>query len=464
VKSPDLVRYLAEFNLVLSDLQPDQVAMFVAARNAAPYVKGLEVPIGVPIHESREATLVEREADRALDLINYDDETLQSHLPTDEMDVSLIRGVEDLSRIFPVQWLWEELQPDAFYAKLACHQLLMPDWQRPSPGRGECEDEVARRELVEEQAAEESMKQHAYVLLDTSGTMQDHDRRGIVARGLALEFLRKGYQERAQLNLRPFAVEVGDLSSGARREDFRDVTQRIIELPNSGQTRIQTALEQAVRDIRRSGPCLGASILLITDGISRLTSNPFKDEWLHTFVLGDPIDEQSQGGTVATLKNWSRTFHRIWRSHFAKILAPVLDDCQAAGRYLQRIAEDVQVDASQDKIENLRRVFHNVRFLVEQLRRSLGKQTPVSPELRALEQQLGDVEQILDGASARVVPAVCEPLSASGRPRFSLGPNAADAGGTIHGLAGLWRYLKGLAVRAWTWAGRQWWRWTRRRR
>ena len=59
--------------------------------------------------------------------------------------------------------------------------------------------------------------------------MQDRDRRGTVARGLALEFLRQGRKQGAWLNLRPFAVEVGALSSGAG--DERSLQRALDQVP-----------------------------------------------------------------------------------------------------------------------------------------------------------------------------------------------------------------------------------------
>ena len=452
-QSPDLVRYLAEFGLSLSDLRPGQTAMFVAARNSAQYVEDLEVPVGSQLLDQSDTFLTEREADRILELTTYDAESLESHLPADEMDVCPIRSTEDLVRIFPVQWMLEETQPDAFYAKLAQQELLMPQWQRPAERPRDSRDDSPQRELVREAATAEAAKQHAYVLLDTSSTMQDHDRRGTVARGLALESLRKGYQQRAQLHVRPFTLDVGELSSGAGRDDFRTIARRITELPNAGQTRIQAALEQAVRDIRNGGACLGACIVLITDGISRLTQNPLGDERLHTFILGDLLEEQGAAGTIGTLRHWSHALHRIWKNRFAEILAPTERDCRAAGLELAIALRDARHDPSGAKAARARRLAENVRYLLQEYDRSLGKGAPIPPEIRALAAQLDDAEQTL-GAGADEGPAMpggqlsgSQPL-----PARRLGPSFL--GELLPGRTGLWEHLVGLAVRAWRWAGR----------
>jgi len=462
VQSRDLVTYLADFDLTLADLRPDQVLMFVAARNSAHYVADLEVAIGSERRDSSDTALTEREADRVLDLTAHDDDSLDSHLPADEMDVSLIRSVEDLSRIFPVQWLLEEIQPDVFYSKVARGELLMPQWQRPTERPRDAADETPQRELVDRQAAPQSSKQHAYVLLDTSSTMQDRDRRGTVARGLALAFLRKGYRQRAHLNLRPFAVEVGPHSSGVSKEEFGAIARRIVDLPNSGQTRIQTALEQAALDIRNAGPCHRASVMLITDGISRLSQNPLVDEELHTFILGNLYEDKGKAGTIGTLKRWSRTFHRIWENRFAEILTPTWPDCQAAGRLLQTALEAAKADPSGPEARKLDRVAANVRSLLREFRRSQGKQAPLPPEMRPLEELVNVAERAIPRA-AEPAPATADgQLPASGPQPFSSGSTAGSD--QRRDNVALWDYLKRLAVQAWSWTCRQSNRLLRRRR
>jgi len=394
VDVPDLISYLAEYDLTLVDLAPEQLSMFVAARNLAHRVRGLEVDVGSQHREDGDA-LAERQTDRVLDLTAYDSQSLESHLPADEMEVDRIRGVEDLSRIFPLQWMWESAWPELFWIKLAQRELLMPEWQRPAEKPRDASEPSSQRELADEPCAAQAARQHAYVLLDTSSTMQDRDRRGTVARGLALEFLRRGHQQRIQLNVRPFAAEVGPLSSGAGPDAYHAIVRRIVELPNSGQTRIQTALEQAVDDIRSQGPCRGASILLITDGISRLTANPLAGETLHTFILGDLFEDKEKTGTISTLKAWSHTFHRVWGNQFSEILAPAWRDCQTAGRLLEAALETRANDPAAFEPGKLDRLLRNVQLLVKEYRRSLGKETPVEPEVVSLEKQLTRVEVML---------------------------------------------------------------------
>jgi hypothetical protein len=295
--------------------------------------------------------------------------------------------------------------------------------------------------LIEDEAAADAARQHAYVLLDTSRTMRDHDRRGTVARGLALAFLYKAHQERARLNLRPFTLEVGELSTGVGRQDLRAIAQRVVQLPNSGQTRIQSALEQAAADIRAAGPCLGASILLITDGISRLAANPLTHERLHTFILGDLLEEKDLG-TVNTLRQWSATFHRVWKNRFAEILAPQWVDCQAAARLLEAAIRD------REDPETLARLAENVKLLVKEYRRSLGKGEAVPDEVAALESWLTEASQGLapEAASEEASRPPLNSRRAGAQMTTASGSVARDAE-----AAGLWQWLKYVIRRTLAW-------------
>lgn len=450
----DIVRYVAEFDLPLDELKPEQVAMFVAARNVASSVDEMEVRVATEPQAEGDLTLVERVTDQMLDQTAYYDACVDWRLPTDEMDVSMVHSVEDLPRIFPTQWLLEETRPELFYAKLAERELLVPQWQRPTDAPRDADAEVQDRELVEEQAIADTPKQHAYVLLDTSRTMNDHDRRGTVARGLALAFLLKGYQQRAQLNLRPFTAYVGELSSGKNKDDFRVLTRRVIGLPNAGQTRIQNALEQAVLDIRRAGPCQRAEIMLITDGLSRIAKNPLRQEQLHTFLLGDLFEDQRTAGTIDTLKAWSTTFHRIWINRFAEILAPTLRDLEAAGQLLQALVEEANEPGSESAAGSLRRVYDNVAFLVREFKRTLGKRAPLPAEVQALEAMLQDAKQLLaqrpeppaSPGESQAAMAGRVPASEMWMTRGSAQPGAEPFD--------LWKYLCACLARTWQWTRR----------
>lgn len=434
----DIVRYLAEFGFTLADLEPEQLAMFVAARNAAPYIEELEIPVASQPSEQEGANLAERETQRTLQLTTCRSEELESRLPSDEMDVSLVGSTEDLPRVFPTQWLLEETVPALFYSKLAGRELLMPIWQRPQVTTETSSGESPERELVEDAAEEDRTRQHAHVLLDCSRTMNDHDRRGTIARGLALAVLERGFQQGARLNLRPFTAKVGQLSSGSGAEALHAISRRVITLANAGQTRIPGALETAVADVRRGGACPRADIVLISDGISRLQQSPLQDEKLHSFILGDLFEKKGENQTIATLKSWSTTFQRIWCNRFGELLAPHRRDLQAAQAVLRAAqAQAVPLDRNQR-----RRLLANVQSLLTAFETIPEQAESPGAELAVLREELDQAERLLPIASG---PAE-EKLEANGEPCD--GPLRGSWGRGRLRLPD-WAWLRRLVARVW---------------
>ncbi len=446
----NLVRFLADFDLSLEGLVPRQLAMLLAARNAAFLVEDLEVPMGEAAQAAGDATLVARTQRPQLEPMAQPRASLARDLPADTMDVGCARSIEDVPRIFPLQWLWEEVEPACFYTKLAQQELLLPRWRQVELMPEVAPSEAAPPQPVPQRAASQFSRQHAYLLLDTSSTMQDHDRRGTVARGLALAFLRKGYRDGAHLNLRPFASEVGELLSGYRREDFAAIVRRVITVPNAGQTRIQRALEQAVTDLQTAGSCRQAEIMLITDGISRLGRNPLAGQVLHTFILGDLFEEDDPDGTLQTLRRWSRTFRRIWTRRFAELLTPTWDDCRAAWAVLERLVHEYRTQ--KDRGPALARVRQNVCFLLNQFRRSQAGQS-MAGELEAMAARLESVGYLLAEAEqpAAAVAGMADPSPTAIGPGFGGTPDAE------RGRAGAWAAGFGPFGhrRVWQWL-RQW--------
>jgi len=427
----DVVAYLRGFGFTLAELAPRQLAMFVAARNLAEQIEGLELPVASCDTPPGEDTLVEQEEPPGLTAYQRDlDDT---RLPADEMEVTSIHAVEDLARILPTQWVLEQIWPEAFYAKLAGRELLMPQWRLPTPSAQGARAQCPNRELVEQQATPDTVRQHAYVLLDTSRSMNDHDRRGIVARGLALAFLRKSHENGSRLHFRPFAGAVGELSSGHGEKEFHALVRRIIDLPHAGQTKIQSALERAVADIREGGPFQRADILLISDGMSRLAERPLAEERLHTFLVGDLPELRDSAGPVATLRSWSQTFRRILQQGFAEILKPTLQDALAASALLETLLADPFPGAAPG--EALDRVLANVQALLADLKRALGRKASLPPELHRIERQVHEARDMV-AAQTRALRA---PAAA--------GPQASGRGGA--GRLGLaktnpWEFLKRL--------------------
>jgi hypothetical protein len=446
----NLVEYLDEFGLSLAELTPAQLAMFVVARNAAEQVAPLVVPVARQARPADTPLLFERETRRTLALTSRNEEPQDCPLPDNDMDAAAMGSLEDLPRIFPVQWLAEELQPELFYVKAIDCEWLMPQWQRAEHDARHASDESPERELTDEFARADAVRPHAYVLLDTSRTMNDHDRRGAIARGVALAFLLEGHRQRTHLHLRPFTHRVGELSHGTGIDDFHAIVRRLIALPNAGQTCIQEALEQAVADIRATDHCRGADVLLITDGLSRLSRRPLGDERLHTFIVGDLFEDDPRG-TANTLRSWSHSFTRLWKNRFPALLAPTLADLNAAVDELDALIDAGNlVGAEPDG--GVQRAVANIKALMQELKKALASSPALAAGLRDCEARLADAQR--RAARKTEEPENRRPAPRSGRVFGRFGPKGN--GGEVDATDGLslWTVIKHWLGLAWRWLRR----------
>ena len=148
----DLVQYLALFGLVLGAIQPEQVAMFIAARGAASYVEDLQIPIAARSKPDDVLSLRQLETDEAASLTGYSSELVGGQLPSDDMEVTTIRSTGSL-RGFSHPVAAGGGLPDAFYAKVAQRELLMPDWREPTGEPHGSDSDSPDHELVEGRAA-----------------------------------------------------------------------------------------------------------------------------------------------------------------------------------------------------------------------------------------------------------------------------------------------------------------------
>ncbi|NLI78605.1 MAG: VWA domain-containing protein [Candidatus Riflebacteria bacterium] len=429
--APVLSAYLRQFGLTLGDLRPPQVSMFLAARKLAGVVRELQIPVAACARPDGKPMLTVRQGEGGAPGLTASPgvsgspgfsgergavrpaETSRSasgvagrasRPPTDEVKLGFLRATEDLPSIFPGQWLMEEVTPDWFYYKLATHDLSLPQWQQEEPAGDGGGVFTGGGEWRAGRGVGEVRRQHAYLLLDVSGSMIDSDRRGTVARGLALAFVLEGWRQGSRLHLRPFATEVGDLLSGSSFAQFRKIVHRIISLENAGGTGIQAALEQAAAEIRAGGRFARADIMLITDGVSRLGRNPLESERLHCFVLG--ADQWCDGAveheTITRLKEWSTTWHRMRAEGFGEIVRPEAEDLAELLQVFGGLTPEILADLAPERRAEVAAALANALYLEEQFRANQGEGGTGFPALRkrlkALQREVGKVGQA--GASA----------------------------------------------------------------
>lgn len=295
------------------------------------YVKKLQIPVSSRKNPDGKMIRIKREVEKRVPKTRYKEGEKPTPLPADSMDIGTVKGPEDIPFALPTELLYMEEAPEEFARRYANRELLRTEWREPTRIPVTSYETIRQEEYVEVPAPPEEEKQHAYVLLDVSGSMDDEGK-SAVARALALEFLRSGYDQRSQLALRPFAGWTGTLASGRTMEDLGKITDYILTLNNHGGTNIQQALEQAVADITAKGDFERADILLITDGDSTLGENPLGKIKLHTVAIGN-------GDTNETLQSWSTTYQRIAAEDFRRAGTIPLEKKE---EFLQEIQEEIQ--------------------------------------------------------------------------------------------------------------------------
>lgn len=169
------------------------------------------------------------------------EEVLKSVLcPDDEMTIKNIDKFQELLKIIPTQYAFND---DVFIQKLLKKELLVRDYQ-------------SRR----------LKKQALYLLVDVSGSMDGN--KNVYASGVALAFIRQAILEGATYFLRFFDSSPQQLHRITTKEEAEKMAEILVKQPYSGGgTSIQSAIEQAVKDIKADPTNFEkAEIMVITDG------------------------------------------------------------------------------------------------------------------------------------------------------------------------------------------------------
>lgn len=390
----NLLAYAATFGLKLEDLNPQQILVLLAARGAEKHVRDLKIPMSERSVDSGRRILVEREVERVIEKTAYRESEKPSAVPADRMDLTNLEAPEQLPQVLPGEWLIEDVAPETFLRKLRERTLLRREWREPTRTPITSHETIKEKVLVEEPAPPEIHKQHACVLLDISGSMiESEDGRNVVAAGLALAFLRNGFKQRAHLSLRMFNGYVFDRLQGSSAEDLKRIAWRILNIEWGGGTDIQDALKTAVADIHEGGAFTRADILLISDGLSWLGSNPLEQIKLHTFLLGlsaQQLKDANCRNAVNTLSSWSTTLKIFGSSRFAGIVLPSRQDLDDIEKSIRSIPDGFKNMTSEDEKALMRERISDFRKLVHILTRAVAE---VEERLSPLEKLRADLAQ-----------------------------------------------------------------------
>ncbi len=304
--------------LDVGELTEAQALACVAARNLLPAIDVLQIPQGTtPGPENRTYDLKRPKTSLGPGMLQF-----LSPVPSEDRDLDTLTDPEDIPLAVMEDLLLRRRAPKEFLRRLTEGELLRLGWleNQPEVAEIELEESGAGAEEGKTGAAEE-MGNFGYLLLDASESMgTERDARNIVGRGLALAFL---YSERAAGNparIYLFRQELEEARQG------REAYAAALQHPHQGMTNLQDALAEVARRLQQTQG--RSDVVLVTDGITRLTENPLKGAHLHTFLVGEKGDEADRitreqfEASRKTLQDWSDLYARIDGQALEDLLAP----------------------------------------------------------------------------------------------------------------------------------------------
>ncbi len=313
-----LPNYASLFHLSFETLNAEQLCILLAARNMEARLNMLShTPLAFGATEtSSQDSLLAQEGTLEL---NSQTEERPYTLPTDSLTVSQTRGMQDIPDLLPHQWAYEDVAPLLFLQGVMSGRLLRTEYLETAASQAEDVQTQEVGNFLKGNYQAVDTYEEAMILLDASSSMDNYDRRGVVAKGTALAFLRRARERGFPLHYAPFRTDMEDAVTARTPAEFQGITNNIIGLKNDGTTNIQRALSSASDRVLQTPDLKHCDLLLITDGLSKLTERPSEKVRLHSVLIGDirkrthwknkvdlELDEQ-----VEKLKEWSTSSIRI---------------------------------------------------------------------------------------------------------------------------------------------------------
>lgn len=172
-----------------------------------------------------------------------------------------ISSLSDIAHLLPREHI---IYPDTiFYKKVANRELIKIDYEGGAATVSSVDDFLSDKDV------ELRRSQKVYLLFDNSTSMNGENfKKLMVAKAIAIEYLRRASAEEAQLYFRSFHSQVSDLKKAFTHGEIETLIAHIIGLGTGGGqiTNIGDAIMQAVDDIRADAEMRQAEILVMTDG------------------------------------------------------------------------------------------------------------------------------------------------------------------------------------------------------
>lgn len=335
--------YIQQFGIDIRTLDNYQIGLFALAKQMKPFVDTLRVNTSSISSEEQKRIWVEHEVEKQIPRTAYREGAQTSPIPADSMNVSPLTETGQIASILPAEWLLDDVAPELFTKKLLNRELLRAEWQENVRTPVTEYSTVKVREMIEVPAPPQEKRHHAAVLFDRSESMDDDDRRGEVAKGLALSFLKSAFDDRSLLHLRTFNASVGSPVAGRDLTTLTSLAKSLVQLRFSGGTDIQSALNTGFADIQADSQHEASDLLLITDGLSTLDRRPHGATKIHTVriapagILGAFSIHSSDRADLDKLKAWSETYNELDPRDFLASFRPdqnQIDELLEAGRAL----------------------------------------------------------------------------------------------------------------------------------
>jgi hypothetical protein len=335
------------YGVSLSEVSPKALAYFLAARSLMEVVEEIKLPT---TQEKGVGDGVVQNDNNAgvTHILPEGSSHRKSNVPSERMDIGRA-GVFDLPFVLPYQRCYPD---DVLLYQLVNGNLSKRAMLHPSSSRTEELPDERSQSDREDFGSTAHSELRAYLVLDTSQSMNGAipegeykpDVRNAVARGLGLAFLINALERGAEMHVRPFNSEVGNLSSKHSAEELAPLARELMGFENIGTTKLQEALEFTATDLDTWPKSRRIDVMLVTDGLSTLRDNPMGSHVLHTFLIGDTCvkAEDNSVGVHEKLESWSTTMHSIRNWQFDEIVCPKEADLEAFERLLVAYLERSQ--------------------------------------------------------------------------------------------------------------------------
>ena len=311
-----LMDYITTYGIESHQLERNYLTTLLVARNCEGLLDSLQhTPLATDLSQC-EPLAVTQHPRHSLAEQGLKKRQVLSAAATDHTSLGKIERLGDISRALPIELARMVTTPDLFINRVVTRQINIRE------NLDNKTSATARKSNVHEapaSGAPTKLTQRALVLVDVTKSMDTRDGRGVVAAGLGLAYLRRAAARGGALHVAPFTTHLTGIFSGEGREGLTRLTKELLNLQNSGVTNIQRSLEEAADTILQKGDFEHDDVVLLSDGLSRLTERPASLRRLHTFLLGNHEERTEQGlhdilelkKQRTTLIQWSETFDEL---------------------------------------------------------------------------------------------------------------------------------------------------------